>query len=411
MTPSSPAPGALAVPPDAGRATAREAALAAALRIAREWAGERAQAMVLSGSHAAGHGVWCTLDGRELTLSDLDVYVAMPDETACREARARARAGHSGLAARLLDAGVAAPLEVGFLTRTGFAHMPARPGVLELARRGRVVFGDRDVLAAVPRWTAHDVPREETLLLLENRGFELLLAWEGLTSARPLARYQACHGLRKASADLATVLALAEGELPADTASRIAWASRHAMARLGSLPLEQQAAPGAFEALWSAALAWSHGGAEPPAPATLAAEWHAAVRAWCAVWWALHGEGPREPWARALRVAARAPMRRRARQALLAASRGGATAPLGSRLRAALAGTPQHRVNGSAAVLLLAAAMSPPPPARPGLPVGALRALRALDVTPAGGWPEAMRDVTRAWDLWILDGQRTTEDV
>jgi hypothetical protein len=131
------------------------------------------------------------------------------------------------------------------------------------------------------------------------------------------------------------------------------------------------------------------------------------VQAWCAVWWVVHGEGPREPWARALRVAARAPMRRRARQALVAASRGAASSPIGARVRAALAGTPQHRVNGSAAVLLLAASLSAGPPA---LPVGALRALRALDVTPAADWDEARRDVVRAWDLWVLDGQRTAED-
>jgi len=121
------------------------------------------------------------------------------------------------------------------------------------------------------------------------------------------------------------------------------------------------------------------------------------------VWWVLHGDGPREPWARALRVAARAPVRRRARQALLAISRRGAHSPLGSRVRAALAGTSQHRVNGSATVLLLAAGLSSGPPA---LPVGALRALRALDVTAAGEWTEARRDIVRAWDLWVFNGQR-----
>jgi len=410
MTPTPPAPGAPAASPGSPDASVREGALAAALEIARGWAGERAQALVLSGSHAAGHAVWCALDGREVTLSDLDVYAVLPDDAACRDAAARARAGRSGLRARLLALGIAAPLEVGFLTRSGLARMPARPGVLELVRRGRVVLGDPDVMALVPRWSPRDVPREETLLLLENRGFELLLAGAALASVEPLRRYQACHALRKTSADLATVLALAAGELPADAAARIAWASEHALGALAALPLEHQAAPGAFQALWASALAWRSGETTLPAPAALAAEWHATVRAWCAVWWALHGDGPREPWARALRVAARAPMRRRARQALLAASRGGATAPLGSRLRFAFAGTPQHRVNGSAAVLLLAAAMSAPPPARPALPVGALRALRALDVTGAADWSGAAHDVTRAWDLWVLDGQRTAEE-
>jgi hypothetical protein len=99
-------------------------------------------------------------------------------------------------------------------------------------------------------------------------------------------------------------------------------------------------------------------------------------------------------------------MRRRARQALLAIAREGATAPLGARLRSALGGTTQHRVNGSAAVLLLAAASSSGVPA---LPVGALRALRALGVTPAADWDAARADVVSEWDRRVLDGQRTVE--
>jgi hypothetical protein len=42
--------------------------------------------------------------------------------------------------------------------------------------------------------------------------------------------------------------------------------------------------------------------------------------------------------------------------------------------------------------------------------VGALRALQVLAVTPATDWDTACRDVVRAWDLWVLDGQRTAED-
>jgi len=31
-------------------------------------------------------------------------------------------------------------------------------------------------------------------------------------------------------------------------------------------------------------------------------------------------------------------------------------------------------------------------------------------VTPADHWADARRDVVRAWDLWVLDGQRTAEE-
>ena len=382
-------------------------ALDGALAIAREWAGETCVALVLAGSHATGEGAWCVHEGRTVTLSDLDVYVVLPDEAACRAAMARARRGQEGLAARLLELGIAAPLETCFRTPAGLRRLPARPGTIELARRGRVVFGDAGVLACLPGWSAADVPREETLLLLENRGLELLLA-RSFRTADPLGALRARHALLKAVADLATVLALAHGEMPEGAAARIEWARANALPELAArLPLEHERGASHLPRLWDAALAWRRGAVVALAEPEASAEGVAAVQAWCAVWWVLHGDGPREPWARALRVASRAPVRRRARQALLAASRGGATAPLGTRVRAALAGTPQHRVNGSATVLLLAAAFSPGSPA---LPVGALRALRALDVTRASEWNEVRRDVVRAWDLWVLDGQRTAAD-
>lgn len=378
-----------------------------ALAIAREWAGESCVAMVLAGSHATGEGAWCIHEGRTLTLSDLDVYIVLPDEPACRAAVARARLGQEGLAARLLELGVAAPLETCFRTAAGLRRLPAKPGTIELVRRGRVVFGDAGVLASLPRWSASDVPREETLLLLENRGLELLLA-RSFRASDPLGALRARHALLKAVADLAAVLALSHGELPEGTPARIEWAKVNALPELAArLPLEHERGVSLLPRLWDTALAWRRGAVVALAEPEAAAEWVAAVQAWCAVWWILQGDGPREPWARALRVASRAPVRRRARQALLAASRGGATSPLGTRVRAALAGTPQHRVNGSATVLLLAAALSPGTPA---LPVGALRALAALDVTAASDWNEVRRDVVRAWDLWVLDGQRTAED-
>ncbi len=394
-----------AEPPNAPADSA--SVLDGALAIAREWSGARCIALVLAGSHATGEGVWCVHEGRPVTLSDLDVYAVLPDEAACRSAAARARRGHEGLAPRLLALGLAAPLETCFRTPAGLARLPARPGTIELARRGRVVFGDAGVLASLPRWSATDVSREETTLLLENRGFELLLA-RAARPSDPLGVLRARHALLKAAADLAAVLALAHGELPDGTAARIEWARMRALPGLAArLPLEHQRGAELLPGLWDTALAWRRGAVVALAAPEASAEWTAAVQAWCAVWWALHGEGSDDSWARALRVAARAPMRRRARQALITASRGGATAPLGARVRAALAGTPQHRVNGSAAVLLIAAALSSGPPA---LPVGALRALRALDVTRAADWDGARRDVVRAWDLWVLDGQRTVAD-
>ena len=95
------------------------------------------------------------------------------------------------------------------------------------------------------------------------------------------------------------------------------------------------------------------------------------------------------------------------RRALDPAARSGAGPAFAGRMLHLFAGTPQHRVNASASVLVVAAALSSGAIA---LPAGALRALRALGVSARVEWDGARAEVVRAWDLWVLDGQRTGED-
>lgn len=403
MSAASPLPAGPVAPTEPVTGSSVSARLHPALALAREWAGDGLVALVLSGSHAVGEGVWCEREGRPVTLSDLDVYAVLRDEAAVRAARERAAAARPGLAARLLEHGIAAPLEVAFLTRSGFARMPARPGSLLLARRGRVLEGDASVLETLPAWSPADISHEEIRLLLENRAFEILLAWPAMDARQPLARLQARHALLKAGADLATVLALLRGQLPEGALARMAWARAQVLPGLPALlPSDWLDAPGALASTWDAAAAWRSGEVAALEPSAAHAEWRAVARAWCAVWWLTGDEPRRDPWARALAVAARAPLRRRLRRA----GAGPSGASLVRRARLALAGTPQHRINASAAVLLLAASSSTGAPA---LAVGALRALHALGVSESHAWDAVRADVVRAWDRVVLDGQRTGE--
>ena len=77
-----------------------------------------------------------------------------------------------------------------------------------------------------------------------------------------------------------------------------------------------------------------------------------------------------------------------------------------ARVRHALAGTPQHRIHGSAVVLILAAAQSPQEPRLPG---GALRALARLGVTRSTSFDAAALDTLRAWDRELHAGLRTAD--
>ena len=373
--------------------------LSPALALVDEWAGV-AVALLVGGSHAAGTDVWVTLQGRRLCLSDLDLYAVVPDRAAQRAAVSRSRSDRPGLRARLLSWGLAAPLEAAFLVPDDLSRLPARPATLELARHGRVLKGDPGWLERVPRWRPEDVSFEEVQLLHENRAFELLQAWPALSASDPLARLQARHAVLKCGLDVVRVEALTLGAYPEGTEDLTAWAT-HA-ARL-ALPVPLR---GAFQALLEAALAWRAGRVEEVERDEAHREWHTAVSAWVATWRARVGASYQD----AVRAARRAPLRRRLRRAVSWPARSGLGPPLLSRLRFALRGTPQHRVNAAAAILLLAAEDGATGEAR--LPEAAARALAVLGVAGArsrANWADAARSVVRAWDRWVLDGQRTEE--
>jgi hypothetical protein len=373
--------------------------LAGAASLAREWAGSSCLALLLAGSHASGEAVWIDEAGRSVCLSDVDLYAVMPDRTAQRAAAARARAARAGLTRRLLGLGLAAPLEVAFLTPPDLERLPARPATLELARHGRVLSGEPEWLGRVPRYTARDIPFEERLLMLENRGFELLWAHAYLES-EPIQRWRARHEVLKCALDLAGALALARGEYPAGAAARVAAARSRGAEVHAALP-----------ALWDRALAWRRAPSTWPSASAAREEWHTVSAAWAAVWETIthplsRGEADRVRRARAL--AGRARTRRRLRQAFGFGTGGGAGPGTWTRLRFAARGTPQHRLNASAAVLLLGA----PGGGERALSTAVRAALADLGVLSSresASFASAARALVRRWDEWILDGQRGAE--
>ena len=357
---------------------------------------------MVGGSHASGSGVWVALGGREFCLSDLDVYAVVRDRAAQRAAETRARADRPGLRARLLDWGLAAPLEVAFLVPADLACLPARPATLELARYGLVIAGDPAWRDRVPRWEPVDVSREEIQLLHENRAFELLLAWPSLAARVSLARLQARHAVLKCVLDVVRVEALSRGEYPDGPRALVEWAGRSGCSALGGC------GRAAFLVLLETAVAWRAGQVGALDADGARDEWRTVVAAWVATWQARVGPSYDD----AIRGARRARLRRRLRRALSWPARSGLGPPLGERLRYALCGTPQHRVNASAALLLLAAAAEGWSGAGPPLPALAQRSLAVLGVVPAAAradWAAAARAVVGAWDCWVLDGQRTVE--
>jgi predicted nucleotidyltransferase len=373
--------------------------------IALEWAGDRRIAVLLSGSHASSEAVWAEVQGRRYSLSDVDLYIVLEDRAACRAAEARARAARATLEQRLLDAALAAPLEVAFLTSRDLAALPARPGTIELKRRGRVLEGDTAQLERVPRIEPRDVSAEEITLLLENRAFELLAAHARLSSGA-LDQLRARHATHKVALDLAAVLVLERGVWPDGALARIEWLRAHGLANA------------ALEAMWQRALNWRRDPVAAASPAVALAEWREVVRHWCDLWarrapGAVPAPTP-DPYELALRVARRARARRRLRQAARFTTRSGRGPSPWARWRFAWRGTPQHRLNATAAVLLLQANESAgavdiaaggsalAPRAR-----SAISRLGAIDAPASKDWNALAREAVERWDLWILDGQRS----
>ena len=373
------------------------------LELTLEWA-PAPRAVVLAGSHAGGEAVWIEHRGGLVSLSDIDLYVLLDDDGECRAARARSCDSLKVLARRCLAFGLAAPLEVGFHTPSGIQRLPARPGTIELSRHGRVIHGDARALDLVPRFREGDVSAEEILLLLENRGCELLWCRPLLSADAPLDRLKGRHATLKCALDLAAAACLLGGEYPDGARSRIGRARER---RPEATRPQEWAEAEELDRLWEAALSWRGGEVAALAPANAEEEWGATVRGWTRVWREASGRlapgAPGEPVARALAMAGRARLRRRVRDALLPRARVPASR---RRIWSALGGTVQHRVHASATLLLLAAGAGLPRP----LPPRAAEALARLGVVPraaCGEWDAASPAVVEAWDRWLLDGQRT----
>ncbi len=176
---------------------------------------------ILGGSLARGEGtVW--RDGvRVRALSDLDLAIVFAEPAAAARARAIAPATARGLARRLRARGLLGPVDLGVYALADLPRQGPRPGTLEMRRSGRVLWGPPDLPARFPELAEQDVPRDEALVLLENRGIELLHAWPGDAPADDVDRQLVgMYAGLKAVVDAAFALVVATGRVPATQQAR-----------------------------------------------------------------------------------------------------------------------------------------------------------------------------------------------
>lgn len=185
--------------------------------VARRLPAERLAAVVLSGSFARGEGtVWP--EGRRLrVLGDLEFYVVFERAADARRWAASLGAWAAEAARRLAADGVAAGVEFGAVTRAFLARR-ARPSIFvyDLREHGKVLWGDRQVLGALPRFGTEAIPPEDAVYLLFNRLTEQLAAWDRVDAAGADELVDLAYQRAKLALDLAgSALAFAGRHCPA----------------------------------------------------------------------------------------------------------------------------------------------------------------------------------------------------
>lgn len=390
--------------------------------------------LVLAGSLARGEGTVWRGAGGPVALSDIDLAAVLPDGAARDRALKVAGPLRRGVTRRLAERGLIGGFDLGVYAPEDLGRQGPRPGTLEVRRSGHVLSGMKELTAGYPAFEEKDVPAEEALVLLENRGAELLLAWPGEAGPEDERRaLAAMYAGLKTSLDGAFALVLGEGQCPATSKARQAalesWTtvegrSETLRAVLPDFFVEDVRFWGAMKlAPDPEAIARRLGVADPSDTTALGRRaWREGARAWVACYrivasrlFGLSTAPPMGILPLAAHAAHRArPGRRlrrwwevaRAQDALERAGeahwglRGGA-----ERARLALAGAPEHELGATVAVLLgawAAAGQADAPDWRPAM-AHYFPGVCPDDFT----WDRCRRAAVRLWDTIEGGGART----
>ncbi len=392
------------------------------------------KAVLLGGSLARGEGTVWRGRGGPRVLSDIDLVFVTANEGARDRGRAIAPYVARGLTRRLPDRAEDGAVDLGVYAPGDLVHMGPRPGTLELVRSGRVLAGPHDATAGLPALEEKDVPREEAIVLLENRGIELLLAWPGDAGPGETTRHlNALYAGLKAWLDGAFAFVVAHGRCPANVEAR--QAALEALTVEGRSEVLRAVLPDSLPgvAFWSgmklapdpAAIALRLRVRDPENVVALARRgWSEGARAWLGFYralGALDARGSRVPGVAGLarHAAHRARLRRRLRrwaEVSRDVARDGregrarwALRPWPERLPLVLRGAPEHELAACGAVLLAAWSGAGEAPGAAG-PPDWRRTMRALfpgRCPDTLEWDRCRTAVVRLWDTLHMAGTRT----
>jgi predicted nucleotidyltransferase len=162
------------------------------------------EAVVLAGSAASGEETIILDAEPPILLSDMDLLVVLASERERRQWYDRRAALGSACEALLPDVRFSGRVEPGVMLLDDLRRMPARPGVLDMKRRGRVLAGKAGVLDVIPAYEAADITAREAVLLIENRIVSLLDCSTSPSSAGGVEPYRFAYEIARTYTDIAT---------------------------------------------------------------------------------------------------------------------------------------------------------------------------------------------------------------
>lgn len=133
-----------------------------------------ARALILTGSTARNEQTVVVESARRRWLSDCEFLVVLPNNAAFAQARAILDDVARGCEEVLAGQGIEVEVDFGAVRENYFASL--RPHIFgyELMTHGRMLFGDRDYLARIPRFQPAEIPHADAWKLVSNRTVEWL---------------------------------------------------------------------------------------------------------------------------------------------------------------------------------------------------------------------------------------------
>ncbi len=186
-----------------------------------EVGGNALEAIFLCGSFATGEeSIVLETDGPVL-LSDVDLVVVVKSLEAQLEWYPRRAELGSRCEGSFEEVRFSGHVDIGVMLPDDLRRLPARPGVYDMKKRGRVLSGNARILDLIPDYRADDITAREALILIENRVISVLGCCPARSQVRDDEPYRLLYGTARAYTDIATAaLSIAGCYVPGYVARR-----------------------------------------------------------------------------------------------------------------------------------------------------------------------------------------------